>query len=277
MIRMAVVISVLLATALSAHSSDARSNATSIRMGQWIWSQADEEVFLATKCKIPDLLPGIWISTIAVKNGAISQHLAVSPALTAQGHEAAVVVRIDDSMHALWDVKGPQRIALEIDSRLGRLMELLSAAGVQPREVQLDYDCPVRRLSAWAAVVRALSKRSLKGREVWITSLPEHLAEPMYSTWFQHVAAGHILQLFDTGLSFNGETVRMLSDRLETQHMPFRVGLGAFERVRPTGTTDHRDWFGTLSAFSEMPGYRGAWIFPGGRKWSHIYRGHGSN
>jgi hypothetical protein len=50
--------------------------------------------------------------------------------------------------------------------------------------------------------------------------------------------------------------------------MPFRLGVGAFERQLANGrTTDHRAWFGATHVMIESPWYRGVWVFPGGTSW----------
>jgi hypothetical protein len=261
---------VLFITVTSVHSSDVKKNSNSL-VGQWIWSTTDEKIFIETRKSLPDLVPCIWVSTIAASRGKVSQRLAISPALAKSVSPAAIIVRIEDSLHELWNTRPPEETANDIDSRLSKLMELLAAAGIDVEEVQLDYDCPVRQLNTWAGVVRTVAACSLRGKRVWITSLPAHLAESKYRTWFQNIASGHILQLFDTGVLCNQETLQMFSDRLRMQGMPFRIGLGAFERVHSAKTTNHQLWFSALSAFTEIPGYQGVWVFPGGRKWLNLY------
>ena len=261
---------VLSVTVTSVHSADSEKNSNFL-IGQWIWSTMDEKIFIETRKSLPNLVPCIWVSTIACSRGTLSQRLAISPRLAKSVSRAAIIVRIDDSLHELWNTRPPEETANGIDSHLSKLMELLTAAGIDVEEVQLDYDCPVRQLNTWAGVVRTVVAWSLRGKRVWITSLPAHLGESKYGTWFQDITSGHILQLFDTGVLCNQETLQMFSDRLRMQGMPFRVGLGAFERVHSAKTTNHQLWFSALSAFAEIPGYQGVWVFSGGRKWLNRY------
>ncbi|MEW6531607.1 MAG: hypothetical protein AB1473_12270 [Thermodesulfobacteriota bacterium] len=226
---------------------------------------------METRRELPGLVPCIWVATIKASQGAISQELGCSPALGKSIPSIAIVVRIDDSVHELWKLRATDQIARDIDTRLHKLMHLLAAAEIQVGEVQLDYDCPEKRLGAWAQVVRVVSLSSLKGKSVWITSLPAHLKNPNYSTWLRGAVTGHILQLFDTGVSCSHESLTRLADCLRNQDMSFRIGLGAFERVGFGKRTDHQLWFSTLPSFAAIPEYKGVWIFPGGKKWLQLY------
>jgi hypothetical protein len=268
----AIGISCVLLVALmgNAHGSDVTS-AAGYRIGQWIWSRVDERIFKESRESLPDLVPSLWVSTIEASDGALVQKLALTPALGKSIRSMGIVVRIDDNVHALWKTLPAEKIGTDIDGRLHRLMELLAAAHVHVDEVQLDYDCPVSRLTEWAEVLRLITARSLRGKAVWITSLPSHLDDPAYGARFRGATAGHILQLFDTGVSCNQDTLNRLSDRLRKQAMPFRIGLGAFERRRSGRLTDHELWFSAVPSFAALPGYQGVWIFPGGKKWLHLH------
>ncbi|OGW35568.1 MAG: hypothetical protein A2X58_00665 [Nitrospirae bacterium GWC2_56_14] len=275
--KTAIVAAILLFIAVSnSYSTNAIGN-NRFSVGQWIWSRADEKIFLESRKIIPNILPCIWISTITVSRGAIVQNLAISPELAKSVGSAAFIVRIDDSLNALWNKERPDKIAHDIDSCLKNLIKLLTDAGVNIEEMQLDYDCPVRRLSAWSLAVRIATKGSLKGKHIWITSLPVHINDADYSVLFRGIVTGHILQLFDTGISANQNTLDRLSLRLRRQSMPFRIGLGAFERAHSHESTDHQLWFSALSLFAEIPGYQGVWIFPGGGEWVNLYLAHSSN
>lgn len=270
-IRMILIAFALLAPFMGDAQCSEVTARTTQPVGQWIWSPADERIFIESRRELPDLLPALWVSTIAASHGTVSQSLGRSPMLGRSIPSIAIVVRFEDSVHELWKAHPIDKIGHDIDSRLHRLMELLAAADVRVGEVQLDYDCPVRRLRAWAQVVHTVGTGSLKGKNVWITSIPVHLDAPKYSAWFRGAVKGHILQLFDIGISCNQDSLQRLSDRLRRQGLPFRIGLGAFDRVGPGRLTDHQLWFSALSFFEAVPGYQGVWIFPGGRKWLDLY------
>ena len=254
----------------NAYCNEVTGNAAQ-RVGQWIWSPTDEKIFLESRKILPDLVPCILVSTITGSQGTISQSLRGNPKLGKSGPPIAIIVRIEDSVHELWNFQQTEKIGHDLDSRLHRLMELLAAADVNVVEVQLDYDCPVSKLSSWAQAVRIISTGTLEGKSVWITSIPAHLNDPNYSALFRQSVKGHILQLFDTGVSCTQDSVNRLSDRLRKQGIPFRIGLGAFERACSGRITDHQLWFSALSSFAAIPGYQGIWIFPGGRKWLDLY------
>lgn len=269
-IRIILILFVVLSVLVNNGYCDRAKRGTGHPVGQWIWTRSDARIFLDARSAVPDLVPCIWVATITASHGVISQRLGCSPVIGKSIPSVAVVVRIDDSLHHLWETRAADQIAVDIDARLKKLMRLLAAAEVQVEEVQLDYDCPERRLSAWAQVVRTVSLGSLQGKPLWITSLPAHLKNPNYSIWFRGAVKGHILQLFDTGVLCNQDTLRLLSDQLSRQGVPFRIGLGAFERRGYVKRTDHQSWFSALPSFAAIPGYKGVWIFPGGKEWVEL-------
>ncbi len=239
-------------------------------IGQWVWSSRDAKIFNDARRNVPDLVPSIWVSTISVSDGKIVQRLANVPDLIGRKSPVAVVIRFDDSFNSVWHTKKATYVAEELDERLYKLTGILTDTGITVREVQLDYDCPVRRLEDWSKVIYVLNKGSLKDRDVWITSLPSHIQVPGFGLWFSGCVTGHILQVFDTGVSCNRTNVERIAGLLRKQGVAFRLGLGAFERTKGTLSTNHRRWFSSLSAFSSIPGYRGLWVFPGGRQWDYL-------
>jgi hypothetical protein len=243
-----------------------------VRDGQWIWSVADQRIFLAARLTEADLLPGVWVSTISFDPaaGQLAQYLALSPSLVA-GAPLAPVIRLDKSVHLAWDALDDATIQRRLVTQVTEILGHLARSGAIVAEVQLDYDCPTRRLARWAGVVRALKAGPLRNHEVWITSLVAHVRRPEFGPLFRGVVAGHILQVFDTGDEASPSLVGELVYLLQRQRMPFRLGLGAFERVLSTkSTTDHRHWFRTVAMFSRLPEYRGLWVFPAGRQWTFL-------
>ena len=239
-------------------------------IGQWIWSARDAEIFTDTCLNFPDLVPSIWVSTISVTDGKVVQRLANAPDLAYKKGPVAVVIRFDDSFNSIWSKKTAWVVAEELDKKLYKLNGILADTGLDVREVQLDYDCPVRRLGEWSRVVRILKEGSLNGRDIWITSLPCHIRVPGFGSLFRDSVEGHILQVFDTGVSCDSATVNALSGLLRKQGLAFRLGLGAFERTKGSRSTDHRRWFSVLPAFSSIPQYRGVLVFPGGNQWRYL-------
>ena len=158
-----------------------------------------------------------------------------------------------------------------LDRRLARVLALADEGSV-PRALQLDYDCPTRLLPRYATLLRHLrSGESLRGRRLWITSLVVHVRDPGYGALFRPVVDGHILQLFDTGDSFDDRLASQVPELLDAQGMPFMAGVASFERRRPNGaSTMHRAWFAIIPRLSKSRRYRGVWVFPAGTPWLHL-------
>ena len=234
--------------------------------GQWIWSDEDAALFEESRRTLPDLMPTVFIATIHYRNGRFESQLGYDPLSVRP--PLAVLVRVDDSAHDSFDVMTPPEIADALGQRLSRLLAMLEGSGVTPVEIQLDYDCPARRLSQWAAALAVLRAGALSGREIWITSLVSHLEDPSYGQRLQGVVRGHILQVFDAGdVPLDAQRVGALAARAA---LPYRMGLGAFERgSEGVARTEHAAWFDRLGETCLQPWCEGVWVFPAGVPWVH--------
>jgi hypothetical protein len=240
------------------------------RSGQWVWNAADRDGFAAAQRERPDLVPAIWVATIDWRDGAVALRKANPPTYVRDAAGVAVVVRFDDRFHAAWEAD-VERLAAQVGAELTTLLARCEQLGVRPLEVQLDYDAPMRRLRQWSALLRRLHDGALAGRAVWITSLPSHMAEPRYGAWLRGAVDGHILQLFDTGPRLGSGAAERLARQTAEQQLPFRVGVGAFERRARAGAapaTEHGAWIAALPAFAHQPGFSGVFVFPAGLRWS---------
>ena len=171
-------------------------------------------------------------------------------------------MRLDDSLHAAWADRDDDEMARLLAEPLAETLAEVAAARPGAREIQLDYDAPVRRLPRWAALVKRLRRDVLAGRSVWLTSIPAHVQRRDYGELFRGAADGHILQLFDTGWRCNERHLQQLHALLQRHRLAFRIGVGAFER----GTsTDHGCWLHNRHAFRDIDGFSGVWVFPAGR------------
>jgi hypothetical protein len=157
--------------------------------GQWVWSARDAARFAESRHAVATLVPGVWVATIAFDD-TVTQRLALSPAVV-RGAPIAAVVRFDDAFHAAWDAMPDDALAAAVGARLAALRTALARSGVEVAELQLDYDCPERRLARWATLVRALGRGPLAGRPLWITSIPAHARHADYGALFRGAVAGH--------------------------------------------------------------------------------------
>lgn len=238
-------------------------------LGQWVWTARDSALFVASRAARPELRSGVWVATLALRGDSLVTALG-RPIDAAMGSDAEGVIRIDDSFSALWERIPGDSVAQLVTARLSRILPLIDPApgrGGPPRTIQLDYDAPMSRLADYAqllARLRTPGSGVLRDRSLWVTSLVAHLADPRYGERLRPWVDGHIVQLFDTGDRYYPRAAGVVLARLDRAALPFRVGLGSFERQLATGPTTHRAWFALLPEASQSRWYRGCWIFPAG-------------
>lgn len=229
-------------------------------LGQWVWTM-DDLAPLSSARASRTVTAGVHVATVRFQNGVFENTLALAP--TVAGPGPAVVIRLDDDVHAAWATLDDAAMAEGLGGALGRVLALVHTR-VVPAEVQLDYDVPVRLLPRWAAVLGRLRAGPLQGETLWITSLVSHLEQSAYGGLFRGVVAGHLLQVFDTGDGVgSAASVAALADRAD---LPYRLGLGAFERAN----TNHRAWFAEIGVGCVAPRCEGVWVFPAGQAWSAL-------
>ena len=240
-------------------------------VGQWIWSSTDSALFADAARSIPNLVPTVWIGTIrASGDGKVQSQLALSPRISGRS-TTGVVVRFDDGFSSVWAVQTDSAVANAVGVALRDMLAAAQRSGVAVSEVQLDYDCPERLLRRWSAVTAILSRGPLAGRSVWITSLISHVRHAEYGDLFRANVAGHILQVFDTGDRMSLPYARQIERLVSRHRMPFRLGVGAFERRLANGeTTDHQAWFEAPHIMRGSRWFRGVWVFPGNVSWAHL-------
>ena len=231
--------------------------------GQWIWTARDRELFERAHQAHPALQAAVFVATIACEGGALRTQRGLSP-VTAGSAPRALLVRLSDSVHSCLEPPPEGDFARSLDARLAALLTEISATGVHFSELQLDYDVPVSKLPRWASALGYLHAHSLRGVELWITSLPAHVADPYYGSLMRGVVTGHIIQVFDTGLRCDAESGRHLRAALQAQGMPYRIGYGTFERSGVSAQQSHACWLGLTQSFRGDPGASGWWVFPAG-------------
>lgn len=157
------------------------------------------------------------------------------PQLLATGRPVSLAVRIGTGSA----LGGPQEPDLR--EGVGLLKEGLAAAraaGLEVTQVQLDFDCPVRLLSAYAERLREF-KQATPGLMVTITALPSWLQAPGCAQLFQTVD-GFTLQVHasqrpkakaPTRLVTAVEALRWIEQTETLYHRPFRVALPTYAYV----------------------------------------------
>jgi hypothetical protein len=231
--------------------------------GQWIWTAEDAAIYDEISLRRPDVAAAVLVAELHY-DGAVTTRLRSSPTLGGSG--AGAVVRLDDSIHAVWEGRDDDAVAALLTPRLAALESMLERHGTP--ELQLDYDCPVRLLPRWAAVLGRLTRPGgvLAGQPVWITSLLSHLRDPRYGNLFTGKIAGHILQVFDTAEDPADPTE--VSRLVNAAGLRWRLGVGAFERGHGgVAETRHREWLARATDVCAPPQCDGVWVFPGGSPW----------
>jgi hypothetical protein len=230
-------------------------------VGQWVWSPRDAQVLEHARAARPDLTAAVHIAELRYDAGKVSVQLRLSPT-------SAFAIRFHNSFHAALH-QDTAALAEATGQALTRVLEAAQHAAPGVGVLQLDYDCPVQALPAWAALLTALQARgTLQGYAVWLTSLIAHVREPGYGALFQGLAAGHIVQVFDTGERWSAGAEASLLRALERAGLPFCVGVGGFERGREQRRyTEHGTWWESLRRLSATALYQGTWVFPAGFDW----------
>jgi hypothetical protein len=223
--------------------------------GQWIWTRADAQSFESVVSERPSLVPAIRIASIENRSSKLVITRGLSPAVGAKS--VALVVRIEDSVHARWD-SGPNAMADELGPLFTRVLEEAHQTGVAVSELQIDYDAPVRRLAPYARVIARLADRELVGVPLWVTSIPAHLDDPDYGVRLAGHVSGHILQLFDTGLRCTPAEISRIRAALARQPLAYRLGFAAFERPSNLNAA----WLRSASELQQSRAFSGVWLFP---------------
>ncbi|MBX7149131.1 DUF3142 domain-containing protein [bacterium] len=231
-------------------------------MGQWIWTLKDRDIYVESQKKVPHLIPTIWAGTLFYKNGKITPQLSLSPSIVSTSQ--TVVIRLDNSLHGAFKNFSQDELNHKLADALSFILNHLHTIS----EIQLDYDCPIALLKKWSDLLSFLKEDLLKKKTLWITSLASHIKEPQYGELFKNKVAGHILQLFDTGEDVDAQNVL---DWAEKAHIPYRIGLGAFERIEPHNKkTMHSFWFSKIHFFKTSPLFCGVWVFPSAHPWTQL-------
>jgi len=266
------VVCIALLTGCGPAASEAAGTGQPAALGQWIWTRADVSRYSESQVTHSALEAGVFIGAIHcdTSSGRLVAQAGLPPSVVPADHPTAVI-RFEDGLDRCRVVSGAAAV---FERRLDSVVTVLrERGGAMPyAAVQLDYDVAQRGLAAWATSVRYLRAHALARDTVWVTSIIAHLREPQYGALFGDVVSGHVLQVFDTGEPATPERIAEAVRVVRRAGIPFRIGLGAFERETARGRTAHRAWFDAVPRFASVPGYEGVWIFPAGNRWVTLFR-----
>jgi hypothetical protein len=241
--------------------------ATTARVGQWIWTRTDLARFAESVRVRPDLDAAVFVGSVScdVTSGRLRAQAGLS-ATAPQMDTVTAVIRFEDGLYFCRRADDQAGVFdAQLDSAVSVLRARIRATHVAA--MQLDYDAPQRSLRGWSRSVAYLRAHALRNDSIWITSLIAQLREPVYGELFRDVVSGHVLQVFDTGEPATETQVNEAIRLARRAGLPFRLGLGAFERDTRSGPTEHRAWFAAVPRFAAVRGYQGVWVFPAGRSW----------
>jgi hypothetical protein len=112
----------------------------------------------------------------------------------------------------------------------------MQTAGVEPRELQLDFDCAQKKLAGYAKWVRAM-RRAIEPLPLVITTLPSWLDEPEFPGLVRE-ASGYVLQVHSVSPPAGGRTLvcdpalaRSRVARASSIGVPFEISLPTYRTI----------------------------------------------
>ncbi|RBP39608.1 uncharacterized protein DUF3142 [Roseimicrobium gellanilyticum] len=205
----------------------------------YIWQQQwrdPVEAAAATASRELDSL-AVLAAVIRFPKGSIApqtQYVEVPwQRLKEHGKPIAVVVRLGTPTPS-FDVGHAEHETGALRTAIHATLEMLSTAGLSPSEIQVDFDCPEKKLAAYAQVMRDL--RAQWPKEKWsITSLPSWLGAKGFKELVQ-TTGSYILQVHSLKLPPPGRAAT-LCDEQRSLHwakqadkvgVPFRIALPTY-------------------------------------------------
>jgi hypothetical protein len=235
--------------------------------GQFLWTAADRQIFTRARARKPDLAPGILVGTIYAHGTDVKLRRGSSPRLAGVG-PVEIVVRLDDSLSPLFDSHDLGALTRMLGDEIGGVLDESRDTGASVAALVLDFDAPVRLLSAWAEVVARLTDGRLSSVPVWVTSIPAHLADPSYGARLAGHVEGHVLQLFDTGLTCNAREIARVRSELRGQPLPYRLGVASYERRKNGRVSTQHGCFRRFAAEQAADRrFAGIWVFAASREY----------
>ena len=137
-------------------------------------------------------------------------------------------------------------------------LAVIRAAGIEPSELQLDFDCPQKQLAGYAKWVRAL-RHSISPLPLVITTLPCWLDEPGFPA-LASAASGYVLQVHSVVSPLGPEhamvcdpaLARLWTTRASDIGIPFAISLPTYRMIAGYDPGGHK-----LGSYSDA--IRPAW------------------
>ncbi len=153
-------------------------------------------------------------------------------ALRNSGRPCGIALRVAPVGMAIAEDNG----VIDFICRTGReLIATANAAKVTPVELQLDFDCAQKKLSAYTKWVRAL-RQAIAPTPLVITTLPSWLDEPEFPVLVRE-AGRYVLQVHSLRPAADTERTRLICDpalardwvkRAEKLNVPFEIALPTY-------------------------------------------------
>lgn len=152
-------------------------------------------------------------------------------ALRARGISVSPAIRI---MPGPEPIAGDDASARFLCEAARQRLAVIRAAGIEPPELQLDFDCPQKKLSGYGRWVRAL-RRAIAPLPLVITTLPCWLDEPEFPGLVR-AASGYVLQVHSVASPAGSDHVmvcdpalaRAWVTRAAAIRVPFAISLPTY-------------------------------------------------
>lgn len=175
----------------------------------------------------------LWREMTFTANGVEMTAVAPDlPALTPEIRHASFAIRIPFAAGGL--TADGARVAA-VAREIAAIRQRADAAGLRVEGIQIDYDCPTRRLHDYAKFFAALKRAAPRAR-ITPTVLPTWLGAPGWPA-LARAGDGFVLQLHEIGVLLDAkpnqllcrpEDARKAIERAARQRVPFRAALPTY-------------------------------------------------
>ena len=93
-------------------------SAASAQLGQWVWTRRDAALHRAANRRLPTTAATL-VATVKYDGRQLVRRRGLSPSVAASD---TIVIRIDDSVHSLWDDEDASRVATLLGAQLAAIL-----------------------------------------------------------------------------------------------------------------------------------------------------------